>query len=394
MSRILFGDMDMEYGYAITKAISNLHKEFEITTINLMTVNIEDTINQISWNNFDLVLIGGCTEALIKEILQNPLNHNKLVILTEQRTESLKKQSENPDNKAWSLYKYSSVSELISDLNYIIGNITGIKSFVRKSFATNIIGFYSIGGGVGKSVISIGTARELSRYHDKKVLYLSFDEIPATELFIRNNSNNKNMSDYLYYLFEKKDEILCSRLSAFVSIDEFGVETICPSNGRNDLSYLSSSELIYLIKILSDCCRYDYLIFDLDSDLSEETLLLMSQCLKIVLIQSNSLVSKFKNHKLITYLNNMNSFQFPDDFICVLNKVNSLGPELWAEENENTGLTKLIKIYIENDEISFRSMRDHLEININHAFGVGMKQIADEIISAENRKKQHSNSVN
>ena len=70
-----------------------------------------------------------------------------LVILTEYIVENLMKQSENEGNHFWYIYKYTNVNNIISDLNYLIGSITGKKNLLKKSSAPNLIGFYSISGG-------------------------------------------------------------------------------------------------------------------------------------------------------------------------------------------------------------------------------------------------------
>ncbi len=388
MDRILLIEMDKEYGCVLAKAISGLHKEFEITIINQEIDLIDGVILHQSWDDFNLILIGGYPDEIVEAFLKKDSKHKKIVVLTEYRTQNVILQSQKSDRRVWYLYKYVKINDMIADLDFILGHITGKKNFSRKSAAANMIGFFSISGGTGKSVLSIGTARELSRYHDKKVLYLSFEEMPASELFICNNANNKNISDYLYYLFEKKDENLCSRLSGFVSSDDFGVETFCPSNGRNDLKYLSTEELVYFIKNILDSCRYDYLIFDLSSDLSEETLLLMDQCIKIVLIERDCPVSKYKNNKLTAYLNKISSIPFGDRFLSVVNKENRYNNEVSMEEPDHFDSKYRKKIHIEKDDNSFYCTRNHLEINMNHAFGVGMKKIADEILSSEKKERQ------
>ena len=380
MIKVLLSDKDTEYGKALANAISNLHNEFEIRLFSVEEIFNKD---ELFLNQYDLFLIGGYVDNEIESLKINNPEKSKVVILTEYQVEDIMKQTEDHSDRFWYLYKYVEINKVITDLNFIIAFVSGKKSFMRRSLHTNIIGFYSISGGVGKSVISIGTSRELSRYHDKKVLYLSFEEIPATELYIKCISNKRNVGDYLYYLLERQNEILCSHLDGFISTDEFGVEFFPSSNGRNDLNYLSKEELIYLIKVLSDSCRYDYIIFDLNNSLSEETFLLMEQCSKIILVQRNSPVSSFKNKKMMNYLKEMSSFQLSDRILKIINKT-----ENFEEDESFKGQVQEMdhskNIYIERDESSFQVLDNHLEININHSFGVGIKQITDAILSSKN----------
>ncbi|HML36682.1 MAG TPA: hypothetical protein PKA19_04540, partial [Bacillota bacterium] len=42
----------------------------------------------------------------------------------------------------------------------------------------------------------------------------------------------------------------------------------------------------------------------------------------------------------------------------------------------------LKRIRIEKDDSSFRFTENHLDIDISHVFGIGVKKIADEIVSS------------
>lgn len=378
-SKLLIAEKDLEYGRALSRAVSNLHNEFEITIMNLGSNGKAKLDGRIVYHEYDLILLGGCPDGTAETIRNKISNSSRIVILTEYIVENLLKQSENEENHFWYVYKYVNVNHIISDLNYLIGFITGKKSLMRKALAPNLICFYSVSGGAGKTTIALGTSRELSRYHDKKVLYLSFEEIPATELYIKNNVESRNIGDYLYFLLEKNNENLCSHPEGFTSHDEFGVETFYPTKGRNDLNYLTPEELIYFLKLISDSCRYDYITIDLRSDLSEETLFLLNQCCKIILIQNDDPVSKFKNRKFLAYLSERCSFKYKDRIILAVNKAYGHGSEM--ENNEDFSMHDLKSISIEKDENSFRYALNHLDIDINHAFGIGIKKIADEILS-------------
>lgn len=383
--RILLADKDMEYGRALARSVSNLPNEFEITVMNLEAGGKAKVDGRIAFQDYDLILIGGYPEEIAGAISRRLSGASRIVILTEYMAESLIKQSESKENHFWFLYKYVNVNDMISSLSYLTGIVTGKKRLLRRSTAPVLIGFYSIGGGTGKTSVAIGTSRELSRYHDKRVLYLSFEEIPAVEILFKNNPEGRNIGDYLYYLLEKGNENLCSRPESFTSSDDYGVETFYPSKGRNDLNYLSQEELLIFLKILSDSCRYDYIALELKSDLAEGTLFLMDQCGKIILIQSDDPVSEFKNRKFLAYIERVEAFGYKDRFLLAVNRT------VCAESgwNDSDGFyNKNIKlIHIEKDENSFRFASEHLDIDINHVFGVGVKKIADEIISSETGKE-------
>lgn len=383
-SKLLLAEKDMEYGRAFARAISNLHNEFEVTIVNLEENCSEKYCDKLKFCDYDLILLGGFPNEIAETIGEQISSCDRIVILTDHITETLMKQAENQEQHFWYLFKFGNVNDLISDLNYLIAFVTGKKSYLKKRFAPDLIGYYGCCGGVGKSVIAIGTSRELSRYHDKKVLYLSFEEIPATELFIRNNPMSRSIGDYLYYLLEKQNECFCSHMGGFVSSDEFGVESFYPSKGRNDLNDLTQEELIYMLKFISDSNRYDFIALDLNSSLTKETIFLMTLCSKIILIENNNPVSKFKSKKLIAYLTKLSAFIDKNRFLLVENQSSATESEGYEEIYDTCYKT----IYIEKEDNSFRYALNHMDIDIYHTFGIGIKKIADEIISMEPGKEK------
>lgn len=382
--KILIAEKDLEYGRALSRAVSNLHNEFEITIVNPESRGKAKSFGRIAYHEYDLILIGGCPDGTTEKISSKVSNSSRIVILTDYSVENLIKQSKKNENHYWYLYKYGNINNFVADLNYLIAFITGKKSLMRKTFAPLLICFYSVSGGAGKTVIALGTSRELSRYHDKRVLYLNFEEIPATELYTKNNKENRNIGDYLYFLFEKNNLNLCSHPEGFTSHDEYGVEAFYPTKGRNDLNYLTQEELICFLKLISDSSRYDYIMMDLRSDLSEETLFLLNQCCKIILIQNDDPVSKYKNQKFLAYLSERTTFNYKDRIILTVNKV--YGHESEMDNSKDFNLYNSKSITIEKDESSFRYSLSHLDIDINHAFGIGIKKIVDEVVSAEGKE--------
>jgi cellulose biosynthesis protein BcsQ len=384
VSKILVADNDLEYGKALARAVSGLQNELEITVI-CPSRNKSKKASGDLFTGYDLILLGGCEEAILHAV-KSQVSDSRIVILSESVVETLTEQSKKEEKQFWQIYKYSNVYEIIADLNFLIGSLTGKKSLSRKSLGPELIGFYGISGGAGKSVVAISTLRELSRYHDKKTLYLCFEEIPATELFVINNSSGRNIGDYLYYLFERKNEVLCSRPEAFTACDEFGVEYLYPSKGRNDLAFLTQNEIVLFLKTVSESCRYDYIALDLKNDLAEETLFLMNLCSKIIFIRSENRVSELKSRKCMDYLLQHNALENIERVLSVVNK--AAGPEGEKGEDPNIFPKKDTVIYIEEDENSFRFAPTHIDVALDHNFGIGIKKVADRILLTENAAYQ------
>lgn len=383
-SKLVLAEKDMEYGRALARAISNLHSEFEVTIIDLEENCSDKQFDKKWFCDYDMILLGGFTNETAIAIGEIISNYDRIIILTDHSAENLMKQAENTEEHFWYLFKYGNMNDLISDLNFLIAFVTGKKSYLKKRLAPDLIGYFSCCGGVGKSVIALGTSRELSRYYDKKVLYLSFEEFPATELFIRKNALSRSICDYLYYLLEKKNESFCSHIEGFVSSDEFGVESFNPSNGRNDLNDLNQEELILMIKLISDSNRYDTITLDLNSCLTNETLFLMNLCSKIIFIQNNNPISKYKCKKMIAFLTKLSAFIGKNRFLLVENQSSCTESEGYEEINDSSFKT----IYIEKEDNSFRYALNHMDIDMYHSFGIGIKKIAEEIISMEPGKER------
>ncbi|MGI6748586.1 MAG: AAA family ATPase [Anaerovoracaceae bacterium] len=376
LGKILLVEKDVGYGSAIAAAMSNSQSDYEVTIADFEKLKEKEYKKTL--DRFDLILIGGYSLNTLESSGFPKLYIRKLVVLTESPVETLVNQIKKENRRCWYLYKYTRLSVLLSDLSFLLTFITGKKYYTRNHVAPNIIGFFSASGGVGKTSIAIATARELSRFHDKKVLYLSFEDISATELYFRTNLVSRNISDYLYFLLEKQENNLSGRLESFVSNDSYGVETFSPSGSINDLRYLNNEELIIFLESIYESNRYDFIIVDLNCDLTECTQLLLEQCKKIVLIQSDRPVSSYKNEKLITSMESLGIIKSAEILIFVINMRTGIDSEIDNYEDGNT--KKHRQIYIEDDKASFCLINSSMEISIDHSFGIGVKRIADEIL--------------
>ncbi len=382
--KVLIADNDLEYAKALARAVSGLQNEYEIAVIRPGLAKSAGAVRNLI-SGYDLVLLDGCFERTL-QASKSQISNCRIALLSESVVETLVEQSKKEAWQFWQIYKYTNVYEIISDINFLTGSLTGRKSLTRKRPGPGLIGFYSISGGSGKSVVAISTLRELSRCHDKKTLYLCFEEIPATELFVINNSGRRNIGDYLYYLFERKNEALCSRPEAFTACDDFGVEYLYPSKGRNDLTLLTRNEMIFFLKTVSESCRYDYIALDLKNDLSEGTLFLMNLCNEIIFIRSENRVSELKSRKCMDYLLLHNALENTRQILSVVNR--AAGPEDERDNNPGVLPGENKEIYIEEDGSSFRYAPDYIDVAIDHNFGVGIKKIADRILLAENTTHQ------
>lgn len=366
--RLLIIYEDKEYGTTLGKAISSLHRDFLITVD-----SFEKFSKQEFLKNYDLILVEGRQMQALNFSTANPV-----ILLGEEVCEKLDKQliSMDSNSDALHLCKFTKVSQLVKDLRYIYGYITGKTNVAKDNISTKVIGFLSASGGTGKSVISISVARDLAKYQDKSVLYVSFDAFSATAFYNKNSPSNRCIGDYLYYLFNKDKENLCSYIDSFVFSDEYGVNTFISLSGINELNQLNREELSHFFETILASNRYEYVIIDMACQLSDPYIFLMGLCSKLFLIESNCPSSTYKSRNFIDYFDQIKDvISVDDNLIRVVNKVASNG-----FSQESLLLEEETLITIERDDNSFHYEEDYLNISINHLFGMGIKKVVNEIL--------------
>ena len=371
MIRLLILYEDQEYGFALARTISNLHKDFLVTAEDCNTFSHKKLPDA-----YDLLLAEGCEEAYLHWL---PMIKNPVVLLREVPEEKLDPQLKEEDGRNFLyLYKYARVSQIAADLRYIYGYFTGRKNLVRHPVETQVMGFYSASGGTGKSAIALSVARELVKYHGKMVLYLSFDLISAAPFYMKGEIPQRSLEDYLYYLFNKDKETLCSYIDSFVFVDDYGVHTFLPSADINELNQLNRRELSYLLELLLTSNKYDYIILDLSPCFHEGTLLLWTLCRKFFLIEENCPLSRYKTEKFKTYLVKRG---VEEGISCPLIQIiNKAPPDAYLSGPLEPGCEEETAIIIDRDDDSFHQMSGCLDISLNHLFGMGIRKIVDEIL--------------
>jgi len=134
--RLLIINNDKEYGFALGKAISSLHRNFQVT----LGINEKNKTN-IS-KDFDFILIEGYSKKEIIKMFNLNIVNIQIIELVDEKIENIDLQISNLDIHNLKIYKYSRVSEIISDLYYIYSVSTGKKKFYFQNFKTNIIGMF------------------------------------------------------------------------------------------------------------------------------------------------------------------------------------------------------------------------------------------------------------
>ena len=351
--KLLLADSDYEYTKVLGRTLAN---RFPIFHVEILDADIDIIIQQLKDNSYDLILID--SEYREKQFYDH---NSKIIWLSDNKLEV--------DNKENLLYRYSGVDEISSRLQLIHAKLSGMKKTHCNDLQANLVGFTGAAGGVGKTSIAIATARELSSFHNFKVLYLSMEEHESTAIYFTKDGGKNTISDYIYYLYSRNESHLASYIDSFIYKDEYGLEVFRPSKGINELIMLSKEDTSYFLESVCKFRNYHYICIDFKASGSEQSMYLFNNCNKIILIDDSSPLSIYKNNKFEKYLNIFLNQKLDDKIIRVRNK--------WVAKEENLPSPEIL--VLENDTESFIYGEDFIEININYGFGMGVKKLAEEI---------------
>ncbi len=371
---LLISCFDWEYGAALSKGISNLHKDFKVI--------LEKKKREEEVDFYDQMIIQ-YGEKKIKLLLLETLDSDYFEFKEKNESEDLER-----------IYKYSSISDIVKQLKLLYCKKTGMP--LRRSYddkQVKIIGFYGLSGGCGKTVLAIGTGRELCRYRENKVLYLNWEEFDSNDIYFqtydgtKNDSvinKPKNLNYYLYYLFSKNKEQPNYPIDCFVHEDSFGLEFFSSTVGRNQLKTLNLVEIEKFLDNISESKRYQYILIDFNRDLTEETIALINLCDRMVFVREDTYESREKALKFFQFFHTNGICYSGQDWVKVNNKafVKDEREESTPMEEDQPHKEKQIlegEITVFFDANSLHLKENNVEISIENLFGMGVKEIAAEL---------------
>ncbi|MCQ2547186.1 MAG: hypothetical protein MJ161_06540 [Clostridia bacterium] len=178
-------------------------------------------------------------------------------------------------NNRFCIYRYSTAHTIIAAIFDIYSHLTGRNAFYMKKNNTRLIGFASSRGGSGCTTVTMAVGQELCRFHGKKVLYLTLEDVESTECFAARGTVAKNVGEFLYRLLGREgispgcEPGKIPFLDGYVVRSVFGIEAFAPTRGKNPLRELKADDMQKFLATLMDCGRYDVIVMDLSSCLTE-----------------------------------------------------------------------------------------------------------------------------
>ena len=357
---------DKEYGRSLSLAMLSICRGF--------IIRIFDAEEFLDENrNFDIILWDG-DEA--KEAYGG-----RIIYLAEKPSEAAGCISEN----RYCLYKYASANSMVASVFEIYEALTGRRAVNLKRQDVRIFAFASCKGGVGCTTIAMATAQEFCRFQEKRVLYLSFEELDSSGSYFNQNSAAKGSMVYLYELFNKmygiygakgKDRQNPPFLDRYMVKDDFGVETFAVSRGRNPLRELTADELHKFMATLIDSGRFDIIVMDMGQWLSKTAVKCMEIAEKICFVNDTEKKSMREQQYISHFITHCGE-QAEEKIIKVVNDIKenkTTGDVKNSEENENENILIVSKCD------SFVRENDDVKIFLEGKFGNNISELS-KIIS-------------
>ena len=269
---------DKAYNKALMLSLTNACRDITVKTFDsrqFIREWSEYTGKGAFYNTFDLVLWSG------EEISES--YGDNIVYLTD-KTSLLKK---DYANNRFCIYKYSSANTMLAAIFDIYSHLTGrTDSFVHRE-GVRLIGFAASSGGAGCTTLAMAVGQELCRFHNKRVMYISFENVESTGTFIPVAPGTKSLPEFLYRLLGNTAEKLLSTpesipfLEGYLIRSPFGLGAFPPVSGKNPLPELDCEDIRKFLGAIIDSGRFDVILLDFATCVTEASIAAMSMAERI-----------------------------------------------------------------------------------------------------------------
>lgn len=254
-------------------------------------------------------------------------------------TESVELDKTN-DLIAERIQKYSSIKEIFNRIISLSSFI--FNSDIKPSKDTQVLLFYSAGGGVGKTTLSIGVAYSLSQSL-KKVLYINAERINSFQ-YLLNNVMPISSNAYSSFLTSTPD--IYSRIKPVLRNDHFDyLPPFAASLSSLEINFGIFKDIILSAKRTNE---YDYIVVDTDSVFDNDKADLISAADKVFIICEQNKKSLCATNMLLKNI----SFGDKEKFIFLCNKFNEKKENylVSSQEKANFAINEYIKV-IDNIDV-------------------------------------------
>lgn len=170
-------------------------------------------------------------------------------------------------------------------------NASSISGLKLDDDSCKLIAFTSPSGGVGTSTMAAACALHYAE-KGKKTLYLNLEKFGSSDIFF-SGEGQFDMSDIIFALKSKKANI-SMKLESCVKQNERGVYFYSPSKVALDMLELTVEDIVKLISEIKLSGSYDYIILDMDFEMTKEVRQILTRSFAIVWVGDGSQISNSK----------------------------------------------------------------------------------------------------
>lgn len=204
------------------------------------------------------------------------------------------------------IFKYTSIKEIF---NEIIGKSANVLKIKKEKQETQIVLFYSAGGGAGKTTVAMGVAASLTKNY-KKVLYINASRLQVFQHMLDNHSAI-TAADVYEKLASASDSVY-SNIKYVVRKELFSY--LPPFKAALMSLGLNYSIFEKIIVSAKKSGEYDFIVVDADVTFDEDKASLLSVANKVVILTNQSLASVLATNILVSNINGSNADKYI--FIC------------------------------------------------------------------------------
>lgn len=214
-------------------------------------------------------------------------NINLTFVLQEKEEESLE------DSHICKLYKYRSLYELAGLIMEKISRRLNIQSNSEANRITKGIMIYSAIGGAGKTITALGLSVALAK-QGKRVLYFNVENVQNFQWYLKDKSY---AYEELAVGIMKEEEHALSYLKRALGQEEF--DYVRPMR-QSALAYgITEEKYSGFISRILEANVYDYIIFDVSSELTLFKTKLMAKCRRVVIVLQQDALSVYKTEEFL-----------------------------------------------------------------------------------------------
>lgn len=332
-----------------------------------------------SWEENDFNVISFTKEQLLCEYL-NAEKADILLISPMLMTEKLNLSNvqmtiiNTPDRIPETLLEFPSINKyqpgdvIARELIRIFSKHSNDEIIIKNNTAESIItGVYSPIGGIGKTTISVGLAKQYA-LNGAKILFISLEELASYTSLLDCSSSN-NFSDLLYYTKQKNKNLLL-KIEGLKNADSHsGLHYFSPPSCYKDLQEVATNEWIELIDYIKNNSAYERIIIDFDSTFSEKNIRLLQICNEVILPVN---VDSMCLSKINQMYNGLEKVGIEDLNSHVRILYNNTNPH--NEFIEGVSIRgKRINDYIPYDNNLLVDREGYKQLNLNGSFGQALK---------------------